>query len=31
MGGEPISEASRKAIRSAGAAHVGVYVSPFTA
>lgn len=31
MGGDPISEASRKAIRSAGAAHVGVYVSPFTA
>jgi PIN domain nuclease of toxin-antitoxin system len=31
MGGEPISEESRKAIRSAGAAHVGVYVSPFTA
>jgi len=31
MGGDPISEASRKAIQSAGAAHVGVYVSPFTA
>ena len=31
MGGEPISEESRQAIRSAGAAHVGVYVSPFTA
>ena len=31
MGCDPISEASRKAIRSAGAAHVGVYVSPFTA
>ena len=31
MGGDPISPASRKAIQSAGAAHVGVYVSPFTA
>jgi PIN domain nuclease of toxin-antitoxin system len=31
MGGEPISPESRKAILSAGAAHVGVYVSPFTA
>ena len=31
MGGEPISPESLKAIRSAGAAHVGVYVSPFTA
>jgi PIN domain nuclease of toxin-antitoxin system len=30
-GGEAISEESRKAIRSAGSAHVGVYVSPFTA
>ncbi len=31
MGGEPISPESRKAILSASAAHVGVYVSPFTA
>ncbi len=31
MGGEPISPESRQAIRGAGAAHVGVYVSPFTA
>jgi PIN domain nuclease of toxin-antitoxin system len=31
MGGEPISPESRKAILSAGAAHIGVYVSPFTA
>ncbi|MGD0860222.1 MAG: type II toxin-antitoxin system VapC family toxin [Terracidiphilus sp.] len=31
MGGEPISQESRKAILSAGAAHVGVYVSPFSA
>ena len=31
MGGEPISTKSRKAILSAGAAHIGVYVSPFTA
>jgi PIN domain nuclease of toxin-antitoxin system len=30
-GGEPISEASRKAIRSAILANTGVYVSPFTA
>ena len=31
MGGEPISQDSRKAILSAGAAHIGVYVSPITA
>jgi PIN domain nuclease of toxin-antitoxin system len=31
MDGEPISEASRTAIRSARAANSGVYVSPFTA
>jgi PIN domain nuclease of toxin-antitoxin system len=31
MGGEPISPESRKAILSASTAHVGVYVSPFTA
>ena len=31
MGGEPISQESRTAILSAGAAHVGVYVSPFSA
>jgi PIN domain nuclease of toxin-antitoxin system len=31
MGGEPISPESRKAILSAGTAHVGVYVSPITA
>jgi len=31
MGGEPISQESRKAILSAGAAHIGVYVSPITA
>lgn len=31
MGGEPISSESRKAILAAGAAHVGIYVSPFTA
>ena len=31
MGGEPISEESREAIRNAGAVHVGVYISPFTA
>jgi len=31
MGGEPISPESRKAIHSAAAAHIGVYVSPFTA
>jgi PIN domain nuclease of toxin-antitoxin system len=31
MGGEPISPESRQAILSAGTAHVGVYISPFTA
>lgn len=31
MGGEPISPESRKAILSASAAHLGVYVLPFTA
>jgi len=31
MGGEPMSAASRKAVRAAGAANVGIYVSPFTA
>jgi PIN domain nuclease of toxin-antitoxin system len=31
MGGEPMSEVSRGAIRSARAANAGVYVSPFTA
>ncbi len=31
MGGEPISEESRKTILSAVTAHVGVYVSPITA
>jgi PIN domain nuclease of toxin-antitoxin system len=31
MAGEPISPKSRKAVLSAGAAHIGVYVSPFTA
>ena len=31
MGGEPLTPASRKAVLSAGAGHVGVYVSPITA
>ena len=31
MGGEPMSDASRKAIRAAGATNLGIYVSPFTA
>jgi PIN domain nuclease of toxin-antitoxin system len=31
MGGEPMSEASRSAIRKARALNTGVYVSPFTA
>jgi PIN domain nuclease of toxin-antitoxin system len=31
MGGELISPESHKAILSAGVAHVGIYVSPFTA
>jgi len=31
MNGEPMSSKSRKAILSAGAAHIGIYVSPFTA
>jgi PIN domain nuclease of toxin-antitoxin system len=31
MDGEPMSDASRAAIRNARAANVGVYVSPFTA
>lgn len=31
VGGEPMAEASRAAIRSARAANAGVYVSPFTA
>jgi PIN domain nuclease of toxin-antitoxin system len=31
MGGEPMSEASRAAIRRARATNSGVYVSPFTA
>jgi PIN domain nuclease of toxin-antitoxin system len=31
MGGEPISPESREAILSVSAAHLGVYVSPFTA
>ncbi len=31
MDGEPMSDASRAAIRKARAANVGVYVSPFTA
>ena len=31
MGGDPMSDASLRAIRSARSANVGVYVSPFTA
>jgi PIN domain nuclease of toxin-antitoxin system len=31
MGGEPLTAESREAILAAGAAHVGVYVSPITA
>jgi PIN domain nuclease of toxin-antitoxin system len=31
MGGEPLTAESREAILAASAAHVGVYVSPFTA
>jgi len=31
LGGEPMSDASLKAVRGAGAANQGIYVSPFTA
>jgi PIN domain nuclease of toxin-antitoxin system len=31
MGGDPLSDASRKAVRDATSANVGVYVSPFSA